>query len=106
MSNLTEEQMKEILTDVESYIDVKLSKYSWKIISFMLIPLVLVSVAWGMLTTDVKKNTAMIENSVLTIKDKDNIEIQIKAIDEKMDTSDERILKAIDRLGDEIKNLK
>lgn len=104
--DITKEDMKQILEEVEHFVDSRLATYSWRLAGFIIIPMVLVSVAWGVMYNQVQKNTDIIKNTVLTVKDKDNLDIKINNISETMNKNNASVIKAIDELRNEIRGLR
>jgi len=106
MDEQHKQQIEAIRKDIEVFVDARLAKYSWRIIAFVAVPLLFVAVGWGALTLQVRQNTATIENSVLTVKDKDNLEIKIVNLSEKLDNNNASVIKAIDNLRAEIRSIR
>jgi hypothetical protein len=88
---LSEEEMNQI----KEYVEGLISQSFIKLLAYLGIPIVVMAIAWGSLVVQVNRNTSTIENSVLTVKDKTNLELQIA-----------NVLTAVNEIKADIKLLK
>lgn len=76
----TREQLDEILADVERSVENKVNGVVWKVLGIVAIPLVMFAVAWGSLYMQVQRDSEIINNRVLTVSDKENLQNQIASV--------------------------
>lgn len=87
--------MEEVMEDIEVTIEQKIASLTWKIGAAALIPILGFATLWGSVYSQTQANSRAIENTVLTVKDKENLENQIKGI-----------ATGVDELKSDIKDIK
>lgn len=98
-SIFTESEMKEI----ENVITLQISRIAWRFLGWIGIPMVGLIFGYGALYLQTQKNTLAIETSVLTVKDKDNLDLKIENLSQKIDTNNTILVAAIGELKTELR---
>lgn len=98
-SIFTESEMKEI----ENVITLQISRIAWRFLAWIGIPMVGLIFGYGALYLQTQKNTLAIETSVLTVKDKDNLDLKIENLSQKIDTNNTILVAAIGELKTELR---
>lgn len=96
---LTDEEMQEIT----NIIKLEISRTTWKFLGWVGIPMVTMIFSLGGLYLQTQKNTLAIETSVLTVKDKDNLDLKIENLSQKIDTNNTILVAAIGELKTELR---
>jgi len=96
---LTDEEVKEIT----NIINLEISRISWRFLTWVGLPMISMFIGWGALYFQTQKNTLAIETSVLTVKDKDNLDLKIENLSQKIDTNNTALIAAIGEIKMELR---